>query len=179
MRHKQRLRFQLLPFVFVVVFSGCEVIERLGGIVHTRLETAEMKPYLQAASRSQRIQLGFTALPQNGPVLVEKPRFKKYYDVMLHIDGPNVTRMVEFIIRNGQPVWSGEQEMHWSPRQFETIDGTVREHLVISYQDIETPEMSKGEWILYGGPDESLQWRSDRHQISIADAKEVWDAWPK
>ena len=49
---------------------------------------------------------------------VEVPRFKRYYDVMLYINGDRISRTVDFLLNDGRPTWSGEQE-------FITVDDTL------------------------------------------------------
>lgn len=114
-----------------LVCTGCTVLEWLGGVTHQRLENPEMKQYLVAAQRSKRVELGFTPLPEAGPVRVEVPRWKKHYDVMWHIHRGNLSRTVDFLVLDGQPAWSGEQEIHYGPREFTNVDGTHREYLVV------------------------------------------------
>ncbi len=138
-----------------------------------------MKPYQEAALRSIRVDLGFTPLPSSGPVQIEIPRSKAHYDAMLHIEQGSVSRTVAFLVRDGLPVWSGEQEIHYSQRQFETVDGTVREQLVISYSTVKGSGTPMGGYVDYWGPDSALQQRANQHQLSVADAKRLWEAWPK
>src|SRR5947209_19830296 len=106
-----RMRLGILFAAASAAGSGCQVLEWMGGITHARLEDAAVKPYLDSAARSSRAELGFTALPQEGEVGVEIPRTKTYYDVMLHIDRGNVSRTVNFLRRDGQLIWSGQQEI--------------------------------------------------------------------
>lgn len=159
--------------------SGCRVLEWIGGVTHDRLEGIALKPYLEAVRRSGRAALGFTALPQEGDVGVEIPRVKTHYDVMLHIERGNVSRTVDFLGRDGQLVWSGEQEIHRSGRFFKTVDGDVAEEMTISYSTVVGSGVPKGGYVQYWGPDQSMQERSDRKQLSVADAKRIWEEWPK
>ena len=158
--------------------SGCSVLEWVGGIHQSKMESSELKPYLDAALHSRRSELGFTPLPSSGLVRVEIPRLKTHYDAMLHIGQGSVSRTVAFLVRNGSPEWSGEQEIHYSPREFKTVDGMIRESLVISYSTVEGAGPTGG-YILYWGPDLEVQRRSDEHRLSVADAKRMWDGWPK
>jgi len=151
----------------------------MGGITHARLEDASVTPYLAAAARSTRAELGFTELPVAGPVRVEVPRSKTHYDVMLHIERGNVSRTVDFLLQDGRPVWSGEQEIHFSGRQFETVDGRVGENLVLSYSTVAGSGTPKGGYILYFGPDRELEQRSIQRELSVVDARRIWDTWPK
>jgi hypothetical protein len=161
----------------LVAGSGCRAFEWMGGITHARLDDAAVKPYLDSAAQSNRAELGFTVLPQDGDVRVEIPRTKTYYDVMLHIDRGHVSRTVNFLRRDGQLVWSGEQEIHSSGRSFKTVDGDVNESLTISYSTVVGSGTPKGGFVLYWGPDQALQERSDRNQMSVADAKKIWERW--
>ncbi len=174
-----------LALVGAVAFCvGCGVLEWASGIHQSKMENTELKPYLDAASRSSRLELGFTAMPPSGPVRVEIGargilRSKTHYDAMLHINQGNVSRTVAFLIRDGLPVWSGEKEAHYSPRKFKTVDGTVREHLVISYSTVQGSGTPKGGYVDYWGPDSRLQGQANQGQLSVAAAKRVWDGWPK
>jgi hypothetical protein len=163
----------------LLALAGCRALEWMGGITYAHLEEAHMKPYLDAATRSARTELGFSELPVQGPVRVEVPRSKKHYDVMLHIDRGRVTRTVDFLLRGTQPVWSGEQEIHYSGRQFDTVDGRVGEHLVLSYSTVVGSGTPKGGYVDYFGPDQELERRSIQHQLSVADVRRIWDAWSK
>ncbi len=159
--------------------SGCSVLEWLGGLTHERLEGAKLKPYLNAAEQSNREALGFTPLPKSGPVSLELPRSRKHYDAMLHIERGPVSRTVDFVVKDGRLVWSGEQEIHFSGRQFETADGPVTEQLVISYSTVAGSGTPKGGYVDYWGPDLELQERANRHRLSVAEAKAIWDGWPQ
>jgi hypothetical protein len=170
---------QALFLTALMAASGCRGLEWMGGITHARLEDASVQPYLLAAGRSMRAELGFTELPVQGPVRVEVPRSKTYYDVMLHIERGNVSRTVNFLLRDGHPVWSGEQEIHFSGRQFETVDGRVGENLVVSYSTVAGSGTQKGGYVTYFGPDQQLEQRSIQGQLSVADARRIWDTWLK
>jgi hypothetical protein len=161
-----------------LISTGCPLLEWLAGITHQRLEDPRVKPYLEAARRSRRSDLGFTQLPEAGSVRVEVPRWKTHYDVMLHIDRGNVTRTVDFLVRGGQPVWSGEQEIHYGPREYTTVDGTHRESLVISYSTVQGSGNPVG-WGFYSGPDAELTMRSFRKLLSVEDARRIWETWPE
>ena len=163
----------------MVLCTGCSVLEWVGGIHQSKMESSELKPYLDAASRSRRGEFGFTPLPSSGPVGVEIPRAKTHYDAMLHIYQGSVSRTVDFLVRDGSPEWSGEQEIHYSPREFETVDGTIREFLVISHSTVEGSGTPTGGYVQYWGPDSALKQQSDEHRLSVADAKRLWDDWPK
>lgn len=159
--------------------SGCRALEWMGGITHDRLDGPALKPYLEAASRSNRAALGFTALPQEGDVGVEIPRMKTCYDAMLHINHGNVSRTADFLRRDGQLVWSGEQETHRSGRFFKTVDGDVAEQMTVTYSTVAGSGTPEGGSVHYWGPDQSVQERSDRQQLSVADAKRIWEEWSK
>ena len=162
-----------------LICAGCTVLEWLGGITHHRLDSPELKQYVAAAQRSARAELGFTPLPETGPVRVELPRWKKHYDVMLHIERGNLSRTVDFLVRDGQAVWSGEQEIHYGPRQFTNVDGTHREYLVISYSTVQGSGTPKGGYVDYRGPDVELQTRAAKRLLSAAGAKRIWESWPQ
>jgi hypothetical protein len=162
----------------VVVCSGCTILEWAGGSTRARLEDTRVKPYLDAASRSNRVTLGFSPLPATGDVRVEVPRFKTHYDVMLHIDGARISRTVDFLLVNGQPVWSGEQETHRSGRTFESVDGEIPEQLVLSYSTVQGSGTPLGGYVSYWGPDEKLTERS-RAPLSPQEARQIWTAWPQ
>jgi len=159
----------LLP----LLVGACTVLEWAGGITHARLEDSELASYLAAADASDRNRLGFSPLPKSGPVRVERPRDKRHYDVMLHIDEKKLSRTVDFLVRDGRPVWSGEQEIHYSGRMFETVDGQVAEHLVVSYSTVEGDGTPKGGYVSYWGPDGKLM----EQKLTIADAQRIWRQW--
>jgi hypothetical protein len=176
-RRNTRMRLVVFLVAALVAGSGCRAFEWIGGMTHARLDDAAVKPYLDSAAQSSRAEFGFTALPQHGDVRIEIPRMKTYYDVMLHIHRGNVSRTVHFLRRDSQLIWSGEQEIHSSGRFFKTVDGDVNESLTISYSTVVGSGTPKGGYVLYWGPDQALQERSDRNQISVADAKRIWEKW--
>jgi hypothetical protein len=163
----------------VLICTGCSVLEWLGGVTHQRLESPEMRPYLQAAQQSKRVERGFTSLPENGPVRVEVPRWKRHYDVMLHIDRGNLSRTIAFIVRDGQPSWSGEQEIHHGPREYTNVDGTHREYLVVSYSTVKGSGTPEGGYVDYRGPDVDLEMRATQRRLSADDARRIWETWHK
>jgi hypothetical protein len=163
----------------LLLSGGCRVLEWVGGVTHARLGDGRIEPYIQAAARSRRAELGFSPLPRQGDVGVEIPRFKRHYDVMLHFGGRRVSRTVAFLVRGGNPVWSGEQEIHYSGRTFETVDGQVEEHFVLSYSTVKGDGTPLGGYVAYWGPDEKLMQRTTTNRISVAEAKRIWETWPQ
>lgn len=163
----------------LLLCTGCTVLEWLGGITHRRLESPEMRSYLEAAQRAKRVELGFTSLPENGLVRVEVPRWKRHYDVMLHIDRGTLSRTVAFVIRDGQLTWSGEQEIHYGPREYTNVDGKQREYLVVSYSTVKGSGTPEGSYVDYRGPDQDLEMRATQHRLPAEDARRIWESWPK
>ena len=161
----------------LLLFSGCNALEWLGGVTHDQLESPRLKPYLEAADRSRRADLGFTPLPREGLVRVERPRSKRHYDVMLHIERANVSRTVAFLLRGDTPEWSGEQEIHYSEREFTTVDGTGQEHLVLSFSTVKGSGVPKGGYVSYWGPDQVLRQRSMQNQIPVSEVHTIWATW--
>ena len=80
------------------------------------------------------------------------------YDVMLHMHSDKIYRTVAFVRENGEYVWIGEQETHYSGRTFVTPDGEIREQISITYHDSDYGASSGiiGSIIVYTGEDESI-----------------------
>ena len=153
---------------------ACMALEWAGGVSQARLEDSELAPFLAAAQKSKRAALGFSPLPVQGLIRVERPRSKRHYDVMLHIDLGGVSRTVSFLLKDSRPVWSGEQEIHYSGKRFTTVDGDVAEFMVISYSTVEGDGAPLGGYVQYHGEDPEL---NAIRTLSVVDAQRVWARW--
>lgn len=54
------------------------------------------------------------------------------YDMMLQVSTDSVSRSVFFVWEDQQYVWIGEQEIHYSGREYTSLDGTLPEQIIIS-----------------------------------------------
>jgi hypothetical protein len=123
----------LVSLVFVcVAASGCGILGHLGLY---SLDDEELEPFA-AMYEVDRERFCLTEIDRDSRVEVEWDLQRSYgYDVMLHMYGDRVSRMVSFIQEDGQYVWIGEQEVHYSGRTFMTPDGEVREHIAVVCDD--------------------------------------------
>lgn len=74
---------------------------------------------------------------------------------MLHFAEGNTTRTVEFVKdeRGEGYIWSGEQEIHEGPLEFETEDGRHREQVSITFTSKGRSGAPQGLHIMYLGRD--------------------------
>lgn len=92
-----------------------------------------------------------TPIDEDAAISIEYDSGTTGYDVMLHVEGKKVTRSVAFLSKDKEYVWIGEQEVHYSGREFQTVDGDVNEMIVISYKERPYQDNPKGLSISYWG----------------------------
>lgn len=107
-----------------------------------------------------RAAIGFTPIPTNANVRLEMgPR--SGYDAMLHVYAAT-HRTIAFRKTPDGYAWIAEQEIHYGPKMFTTVDGDSQEHIVVEFQfervnGIPTNQIH----ISYAGEDTRLARRDD------------------
>lgn len=125
-----------------------------------------------------REEYGLTPIDGSARVLLERrsgsDAHRCGYDAMLHMYSPHVSRTVTFALRDGEYVWIGEQEIHYSGRTYRTVDGDVEESIVITYSKDERPGTQKGLRVDYSGDNEALESKFD---LTLEDVRPVLRKW--
>jgi len=123
----------------VLAFVGYPVwrfLRSLPAFNTTTMESATMQPFIAAMDEIDRASLGFTPIPSDATIRIERAlRNKRGYDVMLHIYA-DTSRTVAFTEEHGAYRWIGEQEIHEGPRRYESVDGAWNEFVVIEYYTV-------------------------------------------
>ena len=155
---------------------NCDGTESLAWMASTRMDDPAIAPFVEAASRSDRLALGFSPLPMDANVKIERSSPEKTgYDVMLHLSRGNVSHSVAFV-RNGSGYrWIQEQEMHEGPREVVSVDGRYKEWIAITYAEGKMPGVKEGLGITYRGPEMSL----NRAGLTVNDVKPFIEAWAR
>jgi hypothetical protein len=144
------------------------------GVVPRRvsLDDPSLQPLLKALDRSDRLALGFTPIKPSDDIRLEGAT--RQYDAMLHVYG-QTSRTIAFAREGGQFVWIGEQESHKGPHEYETVDGILREELVLTYETRPISGVPLNTLaVTYHGDDPTLSWP---HQLTPLEARVVLDRW--
>ena len=117
---------KLLLVVLMFVLVACDFVPE-----KVSWDDARIAPMLKAIEAADRNALGFTPIQRNATVSLEnRPRVQ--YDAMLHIYG-DTSRTIAFRKNGNEYKWISEQEIYTGPKTYKTVDGTLREQIVVTY----------------------------------------------
>lgn len=132
-----------------------------------------LSPMLDAVDAVDRASLGFSPIDPASPVRLES-RPRAGYDAMLHIDG-RTSRTIAFRKTDAGTTWIGEQEIYTGPNTYESVDGTLHEEIVISFETAPLSGHADGKvHVTYHGEDERL--RPDQ-PLALEDVKPIIAEW--
>ena len=132
---------------------------------------------LEAIDAVDRESLGFTPIPADADVRLEI-RGGAEYDAMLHVYS-DTHRTIAFRKTPEGYRWIAEQEQHYGPKSYQTVDGEFQEHIVVEYQrepvnGIPTNQIH----ISYWGEDPRFPRRDDLTLPFIKPILEEWKGTP-
>jgi hypothetical protein len=158
----------MLVLSLAPMIAGCEVIPEKMAINDPRV-----KPLLDAASRFDRSEYGFTAIPATGSVTLES-RPRAGYDAMLHVDG-KTSRTIAFRKIGTGYRWVGEQEIFVGPKKYNSVDGILSEQVCLTYEIANVSGFPLNRInATYRGADRRL---ADRPNLSLKDVTPVLKEW--
>ncbi len=132
-----------------------------------------LAPMLRAIQAVDRSRLGFTPIATDAAVRLET-RSRAGYDAMLHVDG-TTSRTIAFRKTATGYRWIHEQETHYGPKMFQTVDGTIREQITITYEVEHVSGAPLGRtWVVYAGEDPRLAGRFD---LTLEDVRPILTEW--
>ena len=125
-----------------------------------RLDDPELSPYA-AMLQVDREQVCLTEIDPDSEVEVVDASYEgEEVDVVLHVRSDWVSRSVAFAWEDGEYVWIGEAETHYSGRTYVNFEGTEeREMIFVSYHE-------RARSLGTGGAD-NLLFRGKRHPTHI------------
>ena len=145
----------------------------------TTMDSEAMKPFIAAMDEVDRAFLGFTDIPPDAVVQIERAISPGYgYDVMLHVYA-DTSRTIAFRRDNDGYTWIGEQEIHTGPGMYETADGVYEEHISITYDTVDqlgAPLPLNTVHVYYTGEDPRLWGKSNLTLEDVAPILEEWRA---
>lgn len=145
------------------------------GIFPTKLAVNDerVQPLMEAASLFNRTAYGFSALPASGYVRLET-KSRDGYDAMLHLDG-KTSRTIAFRRDGDRYVWIGEQEIFQGPKEYKTVDGTLKEEICLTYEiaNLSGSPLNRLN-VVYSGEDTRLVGRS---ALSLDDIRPILKEW--
>ena len=132
-----------------------------------------IQPLLSAAASFQRTRYGFTPIPKQADVQWEsKPRGG--YDAMLHIYS-KTSRTISFRKDGNGYRWIGEQEMFEGPKEYASVDGTFKEHIILTYEIEHVSGFPLNRLnVTYWGEDHRL---ADRDDLTLSDVMPILKEW--
>lgn len=139
-----------------------------------RYDDPKLQPFWKALESVDRTSLGFTPISKTADIRLEHAR--RNYDAMLHIY-ETTSRTIAFRKVGDGYKWIHEQEGHTGPKKYKTVDGTLDEKLVITYETENVSGVPLNEIsIRYFGEDPRLSHRRDLTLDYIRPIIEQWDA---
>lgn len=93
----------------------------------------QLQPFFKAMESVDRTSMGFTAISTNANIKIQWGRSTSPFDAMLHVYG-DTSRTISFRKTPDGYRWVHEQEIHTGPGWRQTVDGTLREQIVIEFQ---------------------------------------------
>ncbi|MBM4449050.1 MAG: hypothetical protein FJ015_07435 [Chloroflexi bacterium] len=140
-----------------------------------KLSDAVMQPFLSAMNEVDRVSLGFSPIPPDARIKIERPREGRLpYDVMLHIYA-DTSRTVAFRKEDDSYRWIAEQEVHTGPHKYSSVDGYLDEQIIITYhkESLDATSLNKTV-IIYLGDDPRLKRKAE---LTLQDVQPVLDEW--
>ena len=158
----------ILTLFLCSLVAGCGL-----GPSKVAVNDPSLKPLWQAAKSFDREAYGFSPLPSNGLVSIEW-RSGGAYDAMIHIYA-TTQRTIAFRKTSAGYCWIHEQESFQGPKEYTTVDGTFKEHIVLNYETecvagTDTNKLS----IYYFGEDPRLEPRRD---LTLPDVTPILREW--
>lgn len=157
------------------LFAGAVLITASCGILPEKVPVSDprVQALLKAAALFDRAQYGFSPLPSSGYVRLET-RPRAGYDAMLHFD-VKTSRTIAFQKSPAGYKWIGEQETFQGPREYDTVDGTSKEQICLTYEIRHVSGVPLNRLsVTYGGPDTRLM---NRFNLALADVKPILKEW--
>ena len=152
-------------FCIGITIAGCGKVEKYQGISLSDSRLAEFRDLLLV----DRPSLGIPALPSSANISVERSNGTSY-DVMLHIYSRHEQRTIAFRQKNGILKWIHEQVTVEGPRTHDTVDGTLQEQIVLTYET-KSPDRIV---ISYSGPDTTLNAKTELQQDDVQPLIDDW-----
>ena len=158
----------LLALGVIFLVGGCGIFPE-----KVSVDDPLVQPLFKAAATFDRASYGFSPLPTNGKVYLEKSS-RSNYDAMLHLYG-KTSRTIAFRKNASGYVWIGEQESFTGPKMYKTVDGTFHEQVVLNFETEHVSGFPLNRLsVSYDGEDPRLSHRQD---LSISDVKPVLKGW--
>jgi hypothetical protein len=152
---RERFTFCILLLILFCTTLGCHDPSGLGGRRFS-LDDETLLPFA-AMYEIDRDQYCLTEIDPDSMVHIERRDYGDYsYDVILHIESDRTYRTVVFVQEQGEYVWIGEQESHYSGRTYMTPDGELDEHIVVTYDERAITSQPTGLSIFYAGVYEEI-----------------------
>ena len=162
------------PSILVTSLVALAIANLSCGLIPEKvaLDDPRIQPMLQAMSRVERTELGFTPIADTADIRLEGQGSN--YDAMLHIYA-ETQRTVAFRKVDDGYYWIGEQETHSGPGTFESVDGVVAEQITLTYETEDISGHCCGRVdIRYRGKDSRLAGRRD---LTLEDVGPVLAEW--
>jgi hypothetical protein len=152
---RERLTFCILLLVLFCTTLGCHDPSGLGDRRFS-LDDETLRPFA-AMYEVDRNQYCLTEIDPDSIVHIERRNYGDYGSgVILHIEGDRTYRTVTFVQEQGEYVWIGEQELHYSGRTYMTPDGELNERIVVTYYERTIDSQPAGLSIFYAGAHETI-----------------------
>ena len=135
----------------------------------------ELIPLWKAVKESDRISLGFTPVPKESKIRIEKAHGRDY-DIMLHIYH-TTSRTIAFKHQDDRYHWIGEQEIYEGPNEYSSPDGTYRENIALTYHKEKMGGFPVNRLhITYNGDDPRLK-DAKYGELTLEDVKPILKEW--
>ncbi len=137
------------------------------------LTDPQIQLLLKAMEQVDRAALGFTPVTTNSQIRLESSN--RSYDAMLHVDGAT-SRTIGFRKTVSGYRWIFEQEIYQGPKWWQSVDGAMRESMIIEYQIEPVDGVPTNQtFIHYTGDDTNLL----GHELTLPEVKPILEKWSK
>jgi hypothetical protein len=162
---------QILAWGFAAALFTCGC-----GPENVGRDDPRVREIMKALESVDRASLGFSPIDPGARLGLEwKPRAG--YDAMLHVYG-KTSRTIAFRRRSNRLEWIHEQEIFTGPREFDTVDGRLREQICITYETAPVSGVPLNTIdITYHGDDPQLKNISFPNKPALAQVAPVLKSW--
>ncbi len=169
-RHLERVRASArrVGVLAMLAASSCGLVPEKVSLSDPRVASL-----LRAIEAVDRDALGFTPLPASADLRLES-RPRAGYDSMLHVYGPT-SRTIAFRRTASGYRWIGEQEIHFGPSTYSSVDGPLREEIVVTYETEPLSGAPRNQvYVRYIGEDARL---GNRFDLTLDDVRPILAEW--
>lgn len=147
------------------------------GAEYVSIDDVIMKPYIAAMSGVDRASLGFTPIPADARIRIDRlDSSGTKCDAMLHVY-TDTSRTITFKQYGNSCKWIHEQEIHIGPHKYPRSDTIYEEEIVIEYQTEEVNGIPLNKIFIYYYGDDPRLGRKLPFTLTLQDVQPILEEW--